>query len=110
MTADGAIVAVATPGHTRDHLSVIVEDGEEAFFIAGDASYNEGAMLAGQVDGVSADEGVASATLGAIRAFAASRPTIYLPAHDPDAARRLAKRRTTGDSHSVMSEQEAGAK
>ena len=110
LTADGAIVAVATPGHTRDHLSVIVEDGEEAFFIACDASYNEGAMLAGQVDGVSADEGVASATLGAIRAFAASRPTIYLPAHDPDAARRLAKRRTTRNSHSVMSEQEAGAK
>ena len=26
LTADGAIVAVATPGHTRDHLSVIVDD------------------------------------------------------------------------------------
>ena len=110
MTADGAIVAVATPGHTRDHLSVIVEDGDKAIFIAGDASYNEGAMLAGQIDGVSADESVALATLSAIRSFAASRPTIYLPAHDPDAARRLAGRRTTRDSQSVVSEQEAGAK
>jgi N-acyl homoserine lactone hydrolase len=94
LTADGSIVAVATPGHTSDHLSVIVEDGEMAIFIAGDASYNEETMLAGTIDGVCGDEGAASATLAAIRAFAASRPTIYLPAHDPDAARRLADRRS----------------
>ncbi len=96
LTADGAIIAVATPGHTPDHLSVIVEDADAAVFIAGDASYDEESMLAGQIDGVSANERVASATLSAIRTFAASRPTIYLPAHDPDAAGRLAARRTTG--------------
>ena len=95
MTADGAVVAVATPGHTRDHLSVIVEDGDAAVFIAGDASYTEEAMLSGRIDGVGADESAELATLAAIRAFAASRPTIYLPAHDPEAARRLAERRAT---------------
>ena len=52
-------------------------------------------MLVGAIDGVSDDEGQAAATLAAIRAFAAATPTIYLPAHDPDAARRLAERRTT---------------
>jgi N-acyl homoserine lactone hydrolase len=93
LTADGAIVAVATPGHTPDHLSVIVEDGEGVVFIAGDASYNEATMLAGAIDGVSDNESQATATLAAIRAFAASRPTTYLPAHDPDAAQRLAERR-----------------
>ena len=66
------------------------------FFIAGDASYNEATMLIGALDGVSVDEAVASTTLGAIQAFAAARPTIYLPAHDPDAAQRLAERRVTG--------------
>jgi N-acyl homoserine lactone hydrolase len=91
LTADGAIIAVATPGHTPDHLSVIVEDGEKAVFIAGDASYNEATMLTGAIDGVSDDESQATATLAAIRAFAASRPTIYLPAHDPAAAQRLAR-------------------
>ncbi len=95
LTADGTIVAVATPGHTRDHLSVIVEDGDQAVFIAGDASYSEATMLSGTIDGVSADESVASATLSAIHSFASSQPTIYLPTHDPDAARRLAERRTT---------------
>ena len=96
LTADGAIVAVATPGHTPDHLSVIVEDGDVALFIAGDASYSEGTMLSGAIDGVSERGSRASATLAAIRALAEARPTIYLPAHDPDAARRLAERRVTG--------------
>jgi glyoxylase-like metal-dependent hydrolase (beta-lactamase superfamily II) len=90
LTADGTVVAVATPGHTPDHLSVIVEDGEKAVFIAGDASYSEATMLEGVIDGVSDDEAQASATLAAIRAFAAAQPTVYLPAHDPDAQRRLA--------------------
>ena len=92
LTGDGAIVAVATPGHTPNHLSVIVEDGGKAVFIAGDASYNEAVMLAGAIDGVSDDEAQAAATLAAIQAFAQAQPTIYLPAHDPGAARRLADR------------------
>ena len=96
LTQDGAIVAVATPGHTPDHLSVIVEYGDAAVFIAGDASYNEATMLSGTLDGVSIDEAVASTTLSAIQTFAAARPTIYLPAHDPNAAQRLAERRVTG--------------
>ena len=101
LTADGAIIAVATPGHTRDHLSVIVEDGDKTVFIAGDASYNEETMLEGAIDGVSDDEAQASATLAAIRAFAKARPMIYLPAHDPQAARRLAERRPVGLRQSV---------
>ncbi len=93
LTADGAVIVVATPGHTPNHLSVVVEDGDAAIFIAGDASYNEATMLAQEIDGVSADETEAASTLRAIKAFVGSRPTIYLPAHDPDAARRLAERR-----------------
>ena len=94
LTEDGAIVAVATPGHTRDHLSVIVEDGDAAVFIAGDASYTEEAMLSGPDRRRRRRRKRRVPTLAAIRAFAASRPTIYLPAHDPDAATRLAERRT----------------
>ncbi len=96
LTADGAIVAVATPGHTPDHLSIIVEDGDKAVFVAGDASYSEATMLQGAIDGVSEDERQAAATLAAIRTFVARTPTIYLPAHDPEAARRLAEGRAVG--------------
>jgi glyoxylase-like metal-dependent hydrolase (beta-lactamase superfamily II) len=98
LTADGAIVAVATPGHTPNHLSVIVKNGDAAVFIAGDTSYNEGTMLKGAIDGVSDDEAQAAATLAAIQAFVNTQPTIYLPAHDPGAAQRLAEGRTTRGS------------
>jgi N-acyl homoserine lactone hydrolase len=96
LTADGAIVAVATPGHTPNHLSVIVEDGDAAVFIAGDASYTEETMLKGTIDGVSDSEDQAAAALAAIRAFVEARPTVYLPAHDPGATQRLAERRVVG--------------
>ena len=57
LTARGDVIAVPTPGHTPDHVSVIVEDGDAAIFIAGDASYSEANMLAGRIDGVSARRG-----------------------------------------------------
>jgi glyoxylase-like metal-dependent hydrolase (beta-lactamase superfamily II) len=96
LTAAGDIIVVATPGHTRDHISVLAQDGDTTFFLAGDASYNETLMLAGRVDGVSADEQVSSATLRAMGRLANERPTVYLPTHDPDSAMRLAGRRPSG--------------
>ncbi len=92
LTQAGDVVAVATPGHTADHISVVACDGDTNYFLAGDTSYNEKLMLAGKLDGASADERVAEATLDAIRRFTQSRPTIYLPTHDPGAAERLASR------------------
>lgn len=94
LTQAGDVVAVATPGHTADHISVVVQDGGIDYFLAGDTSYNEDLMLEGRLDGVSADEQVTIATLDAIRRFTRSRPTVYLPTHDPEAADRLANRRS----------------
>lgn len=93
ITNAGDVIAVPTPGHTPSHVSVIVRDGEEDIMLAGDASYLESTMLSGTIDGVSADEAVAKATLADIRDLCAQRPTVYLPAHDPQAAARLIKRR-----------------
>jgi N-acyl homoserine lactone hydrolase len=93
LTDAGDVIAVPTPGHTPSHLSVIVTDGDEQIMLAGDASYLESTMLNGTVDGVSADEAVAQATLAAMRALCAQRPTIYLPTHDPQSAARLEQRR-----------------
>jgi N-acyl homoserine lactone hydrolase len=91
LTTAGDIVAVATPGHTRDHISVVAQDGSTAFFIAGDTSYSEALMRAGKVDGVSADEAASRATLAAIRHLGEERPTVYLPTHDPGSAVRLSR-------------------
>ena len=93
LTRAGDVVAVATPGHTPNHLSVLVEDGDRTIFLAGDASYSEALMLAGKSDGVSPDAAITKATLSRIRQFARQRPIIYLPAHDPQSGARLAARR-----------------
>jgi N-acyl homoserine lactone hydrolase len=101
LTEAGDVVAVGTPGHTADHLSVVVELGGVTCFLTGDASYDERLMLTGRIDGVSADDDVAGATLGAIRRFASDRPTIYLPTHDPESAARLAGRQLAVDRWSA---------
>ena len=93
LTQAGDVIAVDTPGHTGDHISLAVFDGGVAYFLAGDTSYTEQLMLAGKVDGVSADDDVAGRTLTAIRDFASDQPTVYLPTHDPESAIRLARRR-----------------
>ncbi len=92
LTQSGDVIAVSTPGHTANHISVIVETDSGTVFLAGDASYNENLMLTGKVDGVSADEKVAANTLRSIRNFIQSRPTSYLPTHDLHSASRLAAR------------------
>ena len=92
VTADGAVIAIPTPGHTRGHLSLAVDDGDACVILAGDASYSEANLIAGQIDGVSGHETIARATLAKLRDLAASRPVVYLPTHDPDSAGRLARR------------------
>ena len=98
LTDAGDVIAVATPGHTADHLSVLVRDEGITYFLAGDTSYDERLMLLGRIDGVSANDDVASATLGAIRQLARDRPTVYLPTHDPESSARLASRRLVDEA------------
>jgi hypothetical protein len=44
------------------------------------------------VDAVAPDDNAAKATLSRIIQHAAMTPTVYLPSHDPDTAKRLASR------------------
>ncbi len=91
LTGDGRIIAVAAPGHTPDHVSVIVEADDATLFLAGDTSYTEALMLRGRADGVSSDPSQARQTQKAIRDLASTRPIVYLPTHDPDGAMRFAR-------------------
>jgi glyoxylase-like metal-dependent hydrolase (beta-lactamase superfamily II) len=94
ITAAGDVFAIPTPGHTPNHLSVVVLDGDKQIMFAGDASYLESTMLRGAVDGVSPNERQARQTLAGIRDFCVQQPTVYLSAHDPHAAARLSERRS----------------
>ena len=92
LTRDGRVALVPTPGHVAGHCSVIVQDDDVAYFLAGDATYSQEVLRAERADGVTNDPATSLATLRAIKAFAAERPTVILPAHDPDGVRRLENR------------------
>ena len=89
------MVVVPTPGHTSQHVSVVVS-GAPAFFLAGDTSYSEELLLAGKVDGVSPDRSVSRETMNKIIALGKERPLVYLPSHDPAGADRLARQTVIG--------------
>jgi N-acyl homoserine lactone hydrolase len=91
LSGDGRIVAVATPGHTPGHLSVIcVDDSGRHVMLAGDATDSLEQLHARRADAVGPDPRVHIATLDTILAHCAEHETVFLPSHDPDSAARLA--------------------
>jgi glyoxylase-like metal-dependent hydrolase (beta-lactamase superfamily II) len=93
LTKAGDVTILPLHGHTPGQMGVVVEDGDHAVLLAGDSSYNEDLMLRGLLDGPSTDEAAARQTHQRIKALAAETPTVYLVAHDPQTATRLAERR-----------------
>ena len=92
LTEAGDVTIVATAGHTKGHVSVVVEEEGRSLFLAGDTSYSEALMVEGAVDGVALDVSAARETLDRIRELARQRPVVYLPAHDPNTPERLESR------------------
>jgi glyoxylase-like metal-dependent hydrolase (beta-lactamase superfamily II) len=91
LSDDGRIVAVDTPGHTPGHISVIcVDDAGRHVMLAGDVTDTLEQLHARRADAVGPDPQVHVATLETILAHCARQPTVYLPSHDPESARRLA--------------------
>ncbi|GAA1798995.1 hypothetical protein [Nostocoides veronense] len=75
--------------HMAGHLSVVVRTPDVTWFLAGDATYDQDLLLRRVVDGPAEDVTVSLATMDRIAGLAAQEPTVLLPAHDPDAERRL---------------------
>jgi N-acyl homoserine lactone hydrolase len=73
---------------------VLVDEGDQTVFLAGDSSYTQDLMLRGKADGVGvgADAEAERLTHERIRAYATAHPTVYLVAHAPDTSVRLAER------------------
>jgi glyoxylase-like metal-dependent hydrolase (beta-lactamase superfamily II) len=93
LTDAGDVTLVPVPGHTPGQIGVLVHEGDQTVLLAGDSSYTQDLMLGGKVDGVGADDEAERLTHERIRAYATAQPTVYLVAHDPDTAVRLAERR-----------------
>ena len=83
VTEAGDVTIVATPGHTKGHVSVVLDEGPRAVFFAGDTSYTQALMIEGGIDGVAPDERAARETLERMREFTGQRPVVYLPPHGP---------------------------
>lgn len=95
LTEDGRVIAVATPGHTPGHVSVIaIDDDGNHVLIAGDATDSLEQLLARRPDAIGPKPKVSVATIDAILEHGRRHPTVFLPAHDPQTAERLAARTT----------------
>ena len=92
LTRAGDVTLVPTPGHSPGHLSVLLEEGDTTIMFAGDTSYTADHLVRMVADGIGTDLAAEIETHRRILAYAARRPTVYLPSHDPDSARRLADR------------------
>jgi glyoxylase-like metal-dependent hydrolase (beta-lactamase superfamily II) len=92
LTRAGDVTLVPTPGHSPGHLSVLMEEGDTTIMFAGDTSYTEDHLVRMVADGIATNLEAEIETHRRILAYAARRPTVYLPSHDPDSARRLADR------------------
>lgn len=92
VTSDGKVVAVDTPGHVPGHLSLIVFGDEAIYFLGGDATYDQDLLDKELTDGVNKNPLLAIESLKKIKEFARQENVVILPAHDPNAARRLAEK------------------
>ena len=90
ITADGKVVAVPTPGHVPGHISVVVFGDDATYLLGGDVTYDQKLLDQEETDGVNSNPKLAVEQLRKIKTFAAQQPVVLLPAHDPDAATRLA--------------------
>jgi N-acyl homoserine lactone hydrolase len=99
ISGDGRIVAVATPGHTPGHVSVIcLDDAGRHVMLAGDTTDSLEQLRSLRADAVAPDPKVHIATMEAILAHCAQHPTVYLPSHDPDSAARLESSVTSAET------------
>jgi glyoxylase-like metal-dependent hydrolase (beta-lactamase superfamily II) len=94
LTADGRVIAVPAPGHTPGHLAVLVVQPDHHVLLIGDAAYDVAQLQDLHVDGVSPKASVAKDTMSRILRHADGHPTVVLPSHDPESARRLAATET----------------
>jgi glyoxylase-like metal-dependent hydrolase (beta-lactamase superfamily II) len=84
-------MAVATPGHTPGHISVLcVDDNGRHVLLAGDATDTLEQLHARRADAIAPKPAVYIKTVDAILEHGRAHQTVFLPSHDPDSVARLA--------------------
>lgn len=92
LTRQKDVVLVPTYGHSPGQMAVLLHDGDRTICFAGDTTYTQAQLLEQIVDGVTQHIRDYQHTLTTMLAYVRQQPTVYLPSHDPDSARRLENR------------------
>lgn len=80
---DGSIRLLATPGHTRGHVSVVVRLRDREVLIAGDAAYTRRTLESGHRPALVDDAHLFRRSLREIQRYAEQTPgALVLPGHD----------------------------
>lgn len=88
VTKAGDIRILPTPGHTPGHQSVLVEDGTQSLFLAGDLTFDQEQALNGPLPGIASCLEQNRQSLKRVRPLLQSGRITYLASHDqrpPDA-------------------------
>lgn len=94
ITKSEDILLVPTPGHTRNHCSILFKTDKEHILIAGDTSYHQQQLADNIFAGANIDYEKSQETYNVIREYASKFPTIYLPSHDENSGNRLINKAT----------------
>jgi len=92
VTHAGDVCLVPTPGHTMGHQSVILRDGDDTIFFAGDVSFDQESLVNGTIDAPAFNAHVLQKTRYQILAYAHETHLVYLATHDIHTAERLEQR------------------
>lgn len=89
LTQAGDVWILPTPGHSLGHQSVVLDAGDRWMVFAGDVVFDQAQLVQGTLAGIVADVPQARQTLTALRQLIQSRPTVFLPTHDPESSQRF---------------------
>jgi glyoxylase-like metal-dependent hydrolase (beta-lactamase superfamily II) len=95
LARDGSILAVETPAHMKGHVSIVARSEALTYLLAGDVTYRPYLPMDDVVNGMTENAAKSLATLRANKQISQAEPTVLLPTHNPDAAKRLADGLTT---------------
>ena len=91
LLGDGTLTLLPTPGHTPGSLSLLVRrPGSVPLLMVGDVTYDVHLLDEGHLPGVGIRRQMKEATDKILELRTAHPDLVILPAHDPDAANRLA--------------------
>jgi N-acyl homoserine lactone hydrolase len=87
---DGSVRVVFTPGHTRGHMSVVLQTGSGEVLVAGDAIFMHRTLDDDHLPHMLADEHLFRRSLREIRLYRKETPdALIIPGHDWEAWQRL---------------------